>query len=240
MDVIRAGDLWFRNGIFGIRSKSGSELTADFAVGDVSISCDTTNMLPSGYAQIGGETFKYTSVNSTSLLGVTGGTVAHVSGEKVVQLYAAPLNFDRSNALFLTSPGQYGKQVEIPLDQTEKYATYYSVIRYGTLQLLKISGVPTDSVLNCSYSVKINPMSDDTDVCPIPDDYGTTVIAPLVAGEMSFVRGMPNGATILTSAYSSLRNMYQFFTNVTNVVKQSIKPQSYKFASVNRPAPANR
>ena len=240
MDVIRSGDLWFRDGIFGIRSKAGSELVSDFAVGDVEISCDTSRMLPAGYAQIGGETFHYSSVSATKLLGVTGGTVPHLAGEKVVQLYSVPANFDRANSVWITAPGQYGRKVPVPLDQSETYATYYSVIRYGTLQLLKISGVPTDSVLNCSYSVKINPMSEDSDVCPIPDGYGISVISPLVAGEMAFVRGMPNGAQILTSAYSSLRNMYQFFTNATNVVKQSIKPQSYKFASVNRPAPANR
>lgn len=83
-------------------------------------------------------------------------------------------------------------------------------------------------------------MSEDTDVCQIPDHYGISAIAAMVAGEMGIVRGIPNSQQILLSGYSALREAYQFFTNATNVVKQTIKAQSYKYASVNRQAPANR
>ena len=61
----------------------------------------------------------------------------------------------------------------------------------------------------------------------LPEDYGKTVLAYLVAGQFAFEKGMPNAQPILLSAYSSLQNMYQDFSNETIITKQKIVPVSY-------------
>lgn len=56
-----------------------------------------------------------------------------------MQLYSVPANFDRANAVTVTSPGQYGRKIDVPHDAGETYSTFFNVIRYGTLQLLKVA-----------------------------------------------------------------------------------------------------
>lgn len=71
-------------------------------------------------------------------------------------------------------------------------------------------------------------MGANTDVNPLPDEYGLSVIANMVAGEFAYQSGMPNGQQLLMDGYDNLQNMYQFFTNTTNVIKQSIKAKPYR------------
>lgn len=70
-------------------------------------------------------------------------------------------------------------------------------------------------------------MGDDSDINPLPDDYGISVLAYLSAGTLAFEHTLPTAQQILLVAYENLQNMYQFFTNTTNVIKQSIKPIPY-------------
>ena len=67
-------------------------------------------------------------------------------------------------------------------------------------------------------------MTADSDVCILPEDYGETVLAYLVAGQFAFEKGMPNAQPILVSAYGALQNMYQDFSNETIITKQKLQP----------------
>jgi len=225
--IYRCGKLWFMEWEFPIRIMAGSTLTADFAIWDTTLTCATENLLTAWYVQIGGDTFTYTNKSSTQLLWVTGGTISHLETEAIVQLYDTPIAMDKPSSVQLIIRWQYAKKFDLPLDNGDNYQTYYQIVRTGTKQLLKIVWVEHDSIVEVKYQKIVNNMTDDSDICILPDDYGITVIAYLVAGQFAFEKGMPNAQPILLSGYSALQNMYQNFTNETVITKQKLTPKSY-------------
>ena len=70
-------------------------------------------------------------------------------------------------------------------------------------------------------------MVNDTDVCPLPEDYGLSVIAYLAAGELWQVKGMPNAQTQTVMGSSKLQVMYGDVGNVKTITKQKLIPKSY-------------
>jgi hypothetical protein len=230
--IYRCGKIWFSEGSAAIRIQSGSVLGADFNIGDTTMTCDTTFLLPAGYVLVGGEIFKYTGVSSTQLLGVTGGTIKHLATEKVAQLYEIPADCEKINddgVLLLSN--SYG-QAETPINRDDSglSSRYYQVIRLNTSPtktLIKLFGFDNNDIVTVKYTKRFDNLTENTDVCPLPDDYGTTVIAPIVAGVLGYAKLMVNSPNALTIAYTNLQNMYQDFTNQTVITKQSIKAVPY-------------
>ena len=134
---------------------------------------------------------------------------------------------DRPSSVQLIIKGQNIKKVELPLNNGDTALAYYQIVRTGTKQLLKIVGVESSSVIEVKYQKKVANLSADSDVDILPEDYGLTVLAYLVAGQFAFEKGMPNAQPILLSAYSSLQNMYQDLTNQVIITRQKIIPASY-------------
>jgi hypothetical protein len=233
--VFRCGKMWFMEGKYPIRVKGGSQLTADYDVGDSTIDTDTTYFLPSGYAQVGGETISYTSVSATQLMGVSGGTVQHLAGDPIIQLYQMPLAVSKPSAVRFVrgDSGQLGSSqiydIEVPYAESDDTAptVNYQIIRDASRQLMKVVGLKESDLLEVSYTRKFTDMTSDADECILPEDYGLTVVAPLVAGEMGGVRLMPAGATSMAIGTANLQAMYGDFGNVTTITKQSIKPIPY-------------
>lgn len=226
--IYRAGSLWFTNWQINLRYRGGSSLNTALNVWDVSASCDTTYMLSNWYVEIGWDIVKYTSSTASTIDWVIGQTIEHLEGEKVVQLYEVPIDFERPNKLWLIKNDLWYCKMEIPYDDTNTIFTSYHIVRVWSKPLIAIRWLSNDNLIEVQYVKSISDMSDDTTVNPFPDDYWLTVIANLVAWEFSFKSWMPNSQQILVDWYDNLQNMYQFYTNTINIIKQTIRPISYR------------
>ena len=149
--------------------------------------------------------------------------------EKVIQLYEVPVDFEKPQKVLLVLKGSMGQTTEIPLDEDNTKTSYYQILRTGTKQLFKFVNIQQDYIVKVEYVKYITNMGADTDVNPLPDEYGKSVVAYIVAGTLAYEKGMPNGQQILSVGYDNLQNMFQFFTNTTNVIKQTIRPIPYRY-----------
>lgn len=134
---------------------------------------------------------------------------------------------DKPSSVTFIPPYPNTTAIPLPYLTQSGQAAYYQVIRTNALRLIKISGVQNQSVVDINYQIMATNMTSDTDLCILPEDYGITVLAYLVAGQFAFEKGMPNAQAILLSAYSALQNMYQDFTNDIIITKQKIAPTAY-------------
>ena len=227
--IYRAGNLAFAEGKTSYRYVSPTRTTKNYAVGDTVLYCSTDGLLNSGRVIVGGEALSYSGKDSEKLLGVSGAEMNHLETETVTQLVPAPADMERP----ISVDAVIGENAyPIPFEGT--HGKWYDLWHLNDGDWLAFYGLESETSLSMKYSKKTYDMSLDTDMVPVPDDYGLTVIAPLVAGEMAYETGLPIAQQLLVRAYDRLQNFYQFHTNATTVIKQSIKPQSYGFRSVNR------
>jgi hypothetical protein len=77
-------------------------------------------------------------------------------------------------------------------------------------------------------------MNENTDPCPFPEDYSISVLAYIVAGGLWYDKGVPNSQQHLNSGYTALQTMYWDFNDETQIIKQRLQPQAYKFSSLRR------
>lgn len=193
--ILRAGNLWFQNGQKNFRIKSGGILTAQADIGDNIIEMDTTNVLSSGYGLLGGDIINYTAKTSTEIQGVTGITDSHLVGDRFIQLYTLPTDFETIIGLRKVVNYSNGTTyAEIPLNNG---LVNYEILRSGTVTLLKVNTLDSGDLIEVKYTKKLNELTDDTDICSFPDTYGLTVIATIVAGEMGYVKSLPNSDRVL-------------------------------------------
>ena len=232
--IFRAWKLWFIEWKNNFRIKAGSTLTEDFNVWDTEITCDTTDLLGSWYIQIGADIVKYTGTNLTWLTWCTWQTIDHIDNEAMVQLYEAPLELEKPSKLNYIVKGTDLRRREITFDETDTRSTYYQILRDGTTVLFKVVWLSDWDLVETIYNVSYTDMSSDIEICVLPDDYGTKVVAPIVAGMLGYLHWLPMAQQTLSIGYWELQNMFQYFTNDTVIIRQSIAPQSYKFNSIKR------
>ena len=151
-----------------------------------------------------------------------------------MQLYTMPSNFEKVITVVKVFWQNWLKELEIPYDPTETYQFYYNVYKVWDKTLLKIGGLNYLDQIQVKYTKKYYDLTNDTDLCILPNYYGTKVIAPLVAWEYAYQKWLPTYQAILLSWYTNLQNMYQFFTNTITIIQQSIKPKAYWFSSIKR------
>jgi len=228
--IFRAGKLWFTEGKLNVRIQDWGKLNTELEVWDIVALMDTTNVLTSWFVEIWGDTISYSWKISTELQGVLWQTVKHLVWEKVNQLYIMPTAMDKPSEVFKIV--DWRRSWRIPLRNENNQTVYYDVIRSWTQILLKIVWLDQDDLVEVNYQSKFTDMWADTDVNPLPESYWITVLAYLVAGWLAFEKWLPSSERILTRWYWNLQNMYQDFTNTTQVIKQRIKPTHYRFRTV--------
>jgi len=229
--IFRAGNLWFVEAKTNVRIQDWSKLNTELLVWDIVALCDTTNFLTSWYVEIWGDIISYSGKISTELQWVLWQTVTHLVWEKIWQLYEMPVAIDKPSKVYKIVNWQ---TYEIPLKDENNQTVYYEVLRTWTKILLKIVWLEQDNLVEVNYQSKYTNMWTDTDINPLPESYWISVLAYLVAWWLAYEKTLPSGERILNRAYANLQNMYQDYTNTTQVIKQSIKPRSYKFNSLRR------
>lgn len=154
----------------------------------------------------------------------------HLVGDNFIQLYTLPADFETVIGLRkVVSYSNGTNYYDIPLNDG---TIHFEILRTGTTTLIKINSLSNADLVEVKYTKKLNELTDDTDICSFPDTYGLTVIATIVAGEMGYVKSLPNSDRVLNLGYTNLKAMYQYFTNETKVIKQKLISKPYNFNSV--------
>ncbi len=230
--IFRAWKLWFLEWRTNVRYKAGWIATAILEVWDTELLTETTNLLESGYAEIWWDIINYTSKTSTELVWVTGQTVQHLVWENIKQLYVMPVELEKPKNVFkIVNNSNNVTKTEIPLNSWIETINY-DIIKRWTITLLQLTWFSDSDLIEVDYNKVFNDLVDDTDICPIPDDFWTSVIARLVAWSMWYDKSMPQAQAILNRWYWNLHNMFQYFTNKTIIIKQKLKPRPYSYNSL--------
>lgn len=232
--IFRAWNTDYRNSTSNIRIKWGSALTSVFDLWDTVALMNTTNILWAWFMEIWGDVIKYTSISSTQIEWTSGQTIDHLVWEKAIQLYELPSNIDKPTEVFLILKGQEARKQPIPLDQEEQYSVWYKIIKNSGKTLLKINGLQNDDLVSVKFVTKYTNLNTNTDICPFPEDYWIRVISYIVAGTLWYDKGLLNSEQHLNGWYGALNEMYGDFNDITNVIKQKIRPQGYSFNSIRR------
>jgi len=230
--ILTTGKLWITEWSTYLRTVMNSSLSSDLIVWAVTIACDTTNLASSGWVQIGWQVFAYTGKTSTTLTGITAPTILIPSGTDVIQLYTMPTNFEKPKALFTIDANSGTRVGEILLNKANHVA-FYEVIKTSTGgNLLKIVWLDSNTLVEIQYSTSYTPMVNDSDICPIPDHYGESAVAFLVAGEMGLDKGIPNAQNILARAYANTQTAFNYFNSESSKPRTQVRPISYQFKSL--------
>lgn len=230
--IYRVWKIWYMESKTWFRIQWNTILTDALSVWDIIAKCDTSLIYPAWYMQVWSDVINYTSVTSTQLEWVTWITVTHNTWDKLVQLYEMPSNFEKPNEVIKIVQWDTLKVLPIPYDPNESMAYCYNIYKIWNITLLKVIWLTNDDLVQVSYTRKFYNLVDDSDICPLPDDYWTEVIAPLVAWWYASKKWFPISSQVLVDAYTNLQNMYQFISNEITITKQNISPQSYWFNSL--------
>jgi hypothetical protein len=234
------GKLWIAEGSSYIRTIANTSLSQAYTPGNTTLYCSCVNLLSSGYVQIWGQIFQYTSKDAwnTHLQWVTSvdsvnATLA--SWDTVVQLYTMAANFEKPKEVTLVDEVSGTKIVELALNKKGTYTAYYEIRKTASgVSLMNFIGVDSNSLLKIQYSSIYTPLVNDTDICPIPDHYGESCIAFLVAWEMWLDKGIPKAQNILARAYANIETAYWFFNSESSKPKTFIRPQVYSFNAIRK------
>lgn len=229
--IYRAWELWFLEWRTNVRVKWGWIATEILNIWDTELKTDTNDLLESWYVEIGWDILAYTWKTDTELVWVTGQTIKHYVWEKITQLYVMPAEMEKPKLVNYINKNSTTNKIPVPLF-TWYEAKSYNVIKTWTVTLLEIAGFEADDIIEVNYNKVFNDLSEDTDICPIPDDYWTSVIARLVAWAIAYDKEMPQAERVLNRWYWNLQNMFQYFTNKKIVIKQKLKPTPYSFSSI--------
>lgn len=116
----------------------------------------------------------------------------------------------------------------LPIFNDNKNFHYYEIIQTNTGSFLKIEhSFSSWYFFELLYSKKAVDLTEDGDVCILPEHYPLSVVANIVAWENAIRKWFPWGEQILNKGYSSLQEMYSFFDTKDKPRKTSIKPISY-------------
>lgn len=230
--IYSSGRLWIQEGSYYVRFKPSSVLTAIHGVWDINIVCDTTNLATSGYVEINWETLAYTGKTTTELTWVTWGTLEYPEGTRVTQLYQMPTSYERPFRINKIIWENEIIRQEIPFSDEGSKVVYYQIVKYWTVNLIRLIGLESEDLLEIIYSKTYTNLVNDADICLLPDDYGETLIAYLVAWQFAIEKGIPNWQSIIAAGYAELQDFYRFFDNEVYRTKHHIKPISYNYRTL--------
>lgn len=221
---IQAGDLYFQENYHAFRTVEDTATTQEVSVWDTRIYMDATNLNAAGWVLIWGDYIQYTSKTDTYIDWVSGIQTPHDSGRIVKQLYTLPENYD---IVLEMDEVQYfaGSVKYIPLE-LDWYISF-DVVRVGTVPIVQIKGLSPETVVRAKYRIKYVQITDDDADFPLPDEYGESVVAYMVAGMMAVDKMMPQGQTLLDTGYTNLVDMYSNYSKKMKKTTNFIRPKAY-------------
>lgn len=227
-NIYTAWDLPFTKKDYFITTVGKQSLGWDLTTASTTVTVSASEYNSSWAVLIWGDIINYTGTTSSTLTGVTNVSVAHTEWQAdVEQLYAMPSNASKPFTMYWLDSN--GNRTEIPYHD-DRYPTYnnrsYSILidDAGT-EWIRIRGynVTGDKIL-LKYYLNSTDMSDDADVCTIPDKYAKRVIPSLAAWELLWEREENELATPkLIKGYKALNEMYTYYANQTKPNRRRVR-----------------
>ncbi len=230
-----AGDLPFlrKQEFYDIVDKT--TLTSDIDVGDTTIPFDTDKFSNSGAVFTQGQVIKYTSKNSTQILGVTWVISSVSSGANIYQVYALPTNISNPFTVFLID--ENGRSLEIPYID-DRYKTnssyYYTIIQDNDWnEYVHFFGwMNTSGKIQLIYYVNSIDMVDLSDECVLPDCLD--MVSAIAAAELAYENEeLEDAKSKFDIGLSKLNAMYVYYTSRIKRNRQQVIPQAWDFRAVN-------
>jgi len=228
----RAWKLWFIDWFTKFRYIPSTKLTAELNLWDTIAEMNTTNLLTAWVVNIGWDVITYTSKTDTQIEGVTWQTIKHLITDVVLPLYKMPTEMDKPTKVEFVVKNTDNKKLPLPLDNTDLYRKYYQMTRVWNDIYLKVIWLETDQIVEVDYIKRHTNVTDNNTLFPITDQYWLSVVANIVSWTLGLWYKLPDSKEQLSIWYTNLQSMFQYFTNEENVIKQSIKPQSYWYRSI--------
>lgn len=154
------------------------------------------------------------------------------AGESATLVFEAPADFGKP---FDCEDTGSKSKIEFIDDRNTKFGTYYTVKQNydASKKFLSFSSAPT--VVCFSYVAKPEEMSEDTDVTLLPEQYGTRLLALIVAGGLLYgtygddALGI-RGKNLLAKGYSELASFYSKYALKTKETRKTVKRKPWNVA----------
>lgn len=230
-----AGDLPFlrKQEFYDIVDKT--TLTTDMAAWDTTVSFDTNKFASSGAIFSQGQVIRYTSKNSSQILGVTWTISSLSSGVNIYQVYALPTNISNPFTVFLID--ENGRSIEIPYID-DRYKTnssyYYTIVQDNDWhEYIHFFGrMNTSGKIQLIYYVNSIDMVLLTDECVLPDCLD--MVSAIAAAELAYENEeLEDAKSKFDIGLSKLNAMYVYYTSRIKRNKQQVVPQAWDFRGVN-------
>lgn len=165
------------------RTVNDAVLTQSASSGDTTVYMDTSDLPSAGALHSAGCTFTYSGKTADTVTGVSGLVRDLDAGEPAKLVFETPIDFGKP---FDCEDTGTKSAIEFIDDRNPKFGTYYTVKQNydASKKFLYFSNSPT--VICLSFVRKPEEMADDTDETILPEQYGTQLLALLVAGGLLY------------------------------------------------------
>lgn len=203
--------------------KASWMLSEELLMWDTTVLAWVSGMLSAWYCLIWWDIIQYTSRTDTQLNGLSGITINHKLWDKISQLYVLPTNLDniiKVEQVFAWYTWTQYKEIG------QEWLVSYKLINN---RYLLINWIMEATQIKVSYKIKYTNLSLDSDICVLPDNYGLSVIAYIVAWNLAYDKWIPTAERLLNSWYMSLKNFYQYYNTEVKPRNTKLMPKPYKF-----------
>lgn len=216
------------------------------AVWDTEIYINTTDLDNSGAIYGQGIVITYTSKDSEKIMWCTGVVSSFQSGSPFVKCFPVNPDFDRSFRVFNQYNSVYREVFETEREdqdyQRGKYRSFMIVDNpVDSKKYIVIRWFANNDRFLLKYYEKVDNMTNETDICIVPDEYCLKVIVPIAAGELLMESETEDAEymTKLTIGYANLQEAYAKFTKNEVDEEQRAKMRPYNYSSINSFGQAN-
>jgi hypothetical protein len=195
-------------------------LTTAVAMWDVVINVsDTTNFSSTWAIYINSDIITYTGKTPTTFTGCAGIDIAHDNGSEVYQLYDVPTDAGDPYKMYWINNGKEKEVEYVNYQYIQTRYKFFSILFDPTDQKRYIFLKWWDSDYSNNqfllrYYQSWAEITDETVDIVLPDNYGKTVVAPIVAWELLYITEEQEKATsILNMGYTKLDEMYSYYAD---------------------------
>lgn len=208
----RAGNLSFLEKNVYYKNIQSQVISVATTVNGTTLTLTTTDFPTSGAVLINGEIVKYTGKSATQLTGVSWITAVHEVGSRVTVVYQLPANITKPFQVYDVK----GSEIEYQDFRYNDKERYYTILTQDWVDYIYFNSCGFNNMLVKYYKkpTKLVYSTDDQEEIDLPDDYGITVVAPLVAGEMKYTKWEEQdlASNNLNNWYTALQEMYDYYS----------------------------
>lgn len=230
--IIRARELRFLNKTTPIVNPGDARTDTDTLVWASYISADTRKLLSSGYVVINGNVIRYRWKNDSMITGIDLGTLgvenAYSVGATIHQVYPIPQDALQTLQLVRDSDWHILKETNYRTNDRGDYKIITDNALTNNRYIL--FNHPRNGSYTLTYKQAPVKLIEDADKCNLPDDYGLSVLAPIVAGKLLYSSDEQWLAiSFLRAGYAELHAMYIYFGQPSLPYRSRVKVRPFDF-----------